>query len=59
MAVRLTDIVLRRTGLGAAGHPGSEALQACARIAARELGWNAGRQAEEVAAMDRAYTIEP
>ena len=33
MALHLTDIVLRRTAIGAAGHPGAELLAACARIA--------------------------
>lgn len=58
MAVRLSDVVVRRTGLGAAGHPGREAIVACGRIAARELGWNAEREAEEIAAVDRVYAIE-
>jgi glycerol-3-phosphate dehydrogenase len=57
MAIRLTDIVIRRTGLGAAGHPGEEAVRACARIAAQELGWNPARTAEEIAAVDRFYAI--
>jgi glycerol-3-phosphate dehydrogenase len=59
MAVRLSDVVVRRTGLGAGGHPGSEAVAACARIAAGELGWSPERVAEEVAAVDRVYAIEP
>lgn len=57
MAVRLSDVVVRRTGLGAAGHPGREAIVACGRIAARELGWTAEQQAEEVAAVERLYEI--
>ncbi len=58
MAVRLSDVVVRRTGLGAAGHPGREATAACGRIAARELGWSAEREAEEVAAVERVYALE-
>jgi glycerol-3-phosphate dehydrogenase len=57
MAVRLSDIVLRRTGLGAAGHPGEDAIAGCARIAAAELGWSADRQREETAAAEQAYAI--
>src|SRR5688500_7743343 len=38
MAVHLADIIVRRMGLGATGHPGKEVLEACASIAARELG---------------------
>jgi glycerol-3-phosphate dehydrogenase len=57
MAVRLPDVVLRRTGLGAAGHPGADVLAACARIAAAELGWSAQRTATEAAAVEAAYRI--
>lgn len=57
MAVRLSDIVLRRTGLGAAGHPGEDAIAGCARVAAAELGWSADRQREETAAVEQAYAI--
>jgi glycerol-3-phosphate dehydrogenase len=57
MAQRLTDIVIRRTGLGNAGHPGAEAVEAAARIAAAELGWSPDRTAEEIAAVDRFYAI--
>ena len=57
MAIRLADIVVRRTGLGAAGHPGAEAVAACARIAAGELGWSSAQEAAEIAAVDRVYEI--
>jgi glycerol-3-phosphate dehydrogenase len=57
MAVRLADIIIRRTGLGAAGHPGREALTECARIAGRELAWMPEQEAEEIAAVERFYAI--
>jgi glycerol-3-phosphate dehydrogenase len=57
MATRLTDIVIRRTGAGAEGHPGREVVHECARIAAGELGWDAARTAEEVSSVDRFYAI--
>ena len=57
MAVRLSDIVIRRTGLGSSGRPPAAALEASARIAAAELGWDAARAAEEIAAVDRVYEI--
>ena len=57
MAVHLTDIVIRRTALGAAGHPGAEILHAGAWLAAAELGWDTSRRAQEVAAVDRFYTL--
>lgn len=57
MAVRLADVVIRRTGLGAAGHPGGEAVRTCADIAARELGWDSGRVQQEIAAVDGFYAV--
>lgn len=56
-AIHLTDIVLRRTTLGAAGHPGVALLAACARVTAAELGWNAEREAAEIAAVERVYDV--
>jgi glycerol-3-phosphate dehydrogenase len=57
MAVRLSDVVIRRTGIGAAGPPDDAALGACARIAARELEWTADRSEEEIAAVQQFYAI--
>jgi glycerol-3-phosphate dehydrogenase len=57
MALRLSDIILRRTGVGALGHPGDEAVHECARIAALELGWDATRTVEEVSAVNRFYAV--
>jgi glycerol-3-phosphate dehydrogenase len=48
-AVHLSDAVFRRTSLGAAGHPGAEAVTAAARIMAARLGWDPARTAEEIA----------
>jgi glycerol-3-phosphate dehydrogenase len=56
-AHRLNDIVLRRTSLGAAGHPGSPAIAACARIAATELGWDEARTTQEIADLEGFYRI--
>ena len=56
MAVRLTDIVIRRLGLGDAGHPGAPLLGAAATIAASELGWDQDRMRSEIADVDRFYT---
>jgi glycerol-3-phosphate dehydrogenase len=57
MAIRLTDVVIRRTGLGAAGHPGPQAIEACAALAARELGWDDDRRRQEVDAVNDFYRI--
>lgn len=41
MAIRLDDVVFRRTGLGTLGHPGRACLERCAAIMANPLGWSA------------------
>ncbi len=51
MALTLADVAIRRTGLAAAGWPGEAAAAAAARVAARELGWDATRTSREVAAL--------
>jgi glycerol-3-phosphate dehydrogenase len=48
MAEKIGDVVFRRTDLGTGGHPGEEALQACARLMASELGWDGNRVREEI-----------
>jgi glycerol-3-phosphate dehydrogenase len=55
--VHLTDIVLRRTGIGQLGDPGEAVLAAAADIAAEELGWDAARRASELAAARRAVQL--
>ena len=54
-ACTLADIVIRRTELGAMGHPGDDMVKALANVAAEELGWDAGQQADEIAAIDQFY----
>jgi len=49
MARRLSDIVLRRTGLATLGNPGKKVLRHIARIAARELGWDSVTLEREIA----------
>jgi len=57
MACTLADVAIRRTELGAAGHPGTDALKAMAAIAAEELGWDAVRRDREIAAVDAFYRM--
>jgi len=57
MALRLTDVVFRRTGLGTIGHPGTAALHECAAIMAKGLGWDARRVALEVAAAEVPFQV--
>jgi glycerol-3-phosphate dehydrogenase len=43
MAQTLTDILIRRTGLGTLGYPGDDVMQKIAEVAARELHWDQHR----------------
>jgi glycerol-3-phosphate dehydrogenase len=58
MACTLADVVIRRTGIGSAGHPGAAMVTAAARVAAEELGWDADRRDREIAAVDAFYAWE-
>ena len=51
MAVTLTDIVFRRTALGAVPGPDRAAVEAAARMAGLELGWDSLRQEAEIDAV--------
>ncbi|HEY7728241.1 MAG TPA: glycerol-3-phosphate dehydrogenase/oxidase [Candidatus Eisenbacteria bacterium] len=49
MAQKLSDVVYRRTDLGAAGAPDAASLRACASILSSELGWTEARTRDEIA----------
>jgi glycerol-3-phosphate dehydrogenase len=55
MAPTLADVVIRRTPLGALGHPGDAALVRAAAIVGGELGWSDERTQQEIAAVDAFY----
>lgn len=48
MAVKLADVVMRRTDVGSLGHPGVQALRNCANIMAEELRWPGERTEAEI-----------
>jgi glycerol-3-phosphate dehydrogenase len=48
MALKLADVVRRRTELGSAGNPGEQSLKACALLMAEELGWDDTRIQNEI-----------
>jgi glycerol-3-phosphate dehydrogenase len=48
MAQKLSDVVLRRTELGAAGPPDVATLRRCAQVMAAELGWTQARIEREI-----------
>jgi glycerol-3-phosphate dehydrogenase len=54
-ACTVGDIAIRRTELGAAGHPGRDMIEAIAAVAADELGWDASRRDREVADVEDFY----
>jgi glycerol-3-phosphate dehydrogenase len=56
-ALRLADVVLRRTPLGAAGHPGTAALARAADVMGHRLGWDDGRKRQEIEEVARRYAI--
>ena len=55
MALDLASVVLRRTELGTAGHPGSATLEACADIVQSELEWSDDRKADELRSLESFY----
>jgi len=56
MACTLADIVVRRSELGAMGHPGTDMVDAMAGIAAGELGWDRAQRAKEIAGINAIYS---
>jgi glycerol-3-phosphate dehydrogenase len=53
MAVKLEDVVMRRTELAAGSHPGRRALEAAAMAMAQHLRWSDSRMREELTATER------
>lgn len=53
--VRLNDVILRRTDIGTGERPSPEAVQACAELVARELGWSQSRLREEAASTESQF----
>lgn len=57
MAVSLSDVVFRRTGLGGLGHPGKPALTRAAQIMAAELKWSTEETARQIAAAESLFPM--
>ncbi len=49
MAVKLSDVVFRRTDVASAGRPGADVLAQLADAMAKEMDWDDSRRAEELA----------
>ncbi|MDD3249360.1 MAG: glycerol-3-phosphate dehydrogenase/oxidase [Smithella sp.] len=57
MARTLSDIVMRRTGIGTLGNPGEEVLRKVAAVAAKELRWDKEKTEKEIAAVVQLLKI--
>jgi glycerol-3-phosphate dehydrogenase len=55
MAMRLSDVLLRRTDAGTRGHPGRDAVETAADLMAERLGWTPDRRADEMARFEHTY----
>jgi glycerol-3-phosphate dehydrogenase len=51
----LDDIIFRRTELGAAGHPGDEAISLCCQIMGDALQWTAAKRQAEIDAVQNHF----
>jgi len=57
MAYTLSDLLLRRTGIGLLGHPGKDKLEEIASLAAQELNWDEAKKQEEIKALSRLLEL--
>jgi len=55
LAQTLSDVIFRRTELGAAGHPGSETLGLCADVMSEVLGWSADKRMAEIGEVQQKF----
>lgn len=58
MALRLADVIQRRTELGATGLPSFDVLQKCAKIMGCELGWSIEDQQQEIDWVVQGYPLK-
>ena len=57
MAVKLSDILMRRTGIGTLGNPGYEVLKRIADLAGHLLNWNEKKKKEEIEEVEQLFKI--
>jgi glycerol-3-phosphate dehydrogenase len=55
MAMKLQDVILRRTDLGSGENPGQECLKEAAQIMANELSWHKDRIEQEIKETNNIY----
>jgi DNA-binding response OmpR family regulator len=59
MALKLSDVVFRRTDLGTAGCPPSSHIDAVARVMGKEMAWTRAWEVQEVGEVLKSYTPLP
>ena len=57
MALSLSDIIFRRTGLGLLGHPGEDVIDKVAKLAAQELAWDEEKKLAEIKVVKQRLKI--
>ena len=57
MAVKLADVIFRRTDLGSAGQPDEQTVAFCAEVMGAELNWDQYRVSQELAEVNRAFQV--
>lgn len=58
MAMKLSDVIFRRTEQGVDGFPGAEMIRFCAQVMGNELNWDTARQAQEIQDVERQFGRE-
>lgn len=57
MAIKLTDVIFRRTGLGTAGRPDPKRLEVAAQTMAHKLGWSPDQKMAEIEEVQAVYDL--
>ncbi|MCK5845879.1 MAG: glycerol-3-phosphate dehydrogenase/oxidase [Bacteroidales bacterium] len=57
MAISLSDIIFRRTGVGLLGNPGNSIINKVAKLAANELKWDKDKLIEEIKMVEKTFEI--
>lgn len=57
MARTLSDVLMRRTGMGTLGHPGDDVIEEAALVAAGELNWDRKRMDSEIASVSETLAL--
>ncbi len=57
MAITLSDIIFRRTGVGLLGYPGKEIIHKIAKLAAKELNWDEATINNEIKIVEKKFEL--